>query len=703
MARSPKRRAPETSPDRRRGHRDWQDERQLWRRNYDYEYRTSLGGRDFCEGQRSRERDGRGGYTGGSGGGGRFQDGYRRERGRSRERNVHHDQKTPLKRETSDKHHVSGPVKKPRIIEVKSDDEVDIPKEPKETKAKKEILKSKVDEIGEETKEELKRKLKDITKEMVSLRKKSELKLNTLTKTKNLEKKNKELEEKLEGKKLKIMELEDSLEKTRQEYADHKGKYEENNPEIKEAMKLLEAEAEKLRGENEVAMERLKIAENKEIEEVENSEKFMRIKEERNEIRLNLIKQSTEINKLKHDLDDVEEKLQKALKSGKGEDLEKLKHSNAKLAKSLDERNCTLKRVRGERERAQDRLEVLKKEFSELEGSKVVVEEELREKTEAWLNKRDELENKINGLTIEVLNCDSKKTSDAVSEDEYDDAEDSLKIVDDVVNKSTDESDDDDDDSQQDSASASPSFVTRVTEGTNNLENSQPLIGSPSLFDSVILASDEEFADDCTRVNNIEVMNFKNPLDCSSKNINAPMKYTGKFFVPSVCSLNNKINFVATNDRSTPHNPDIKGFCGLQPHCCVKFVEGTMISKVFITETISHQKNEEEVWCCAHHSRASALGFKLQTQRTMRKKSLVRATPKAAAKTVTNDDELVDVSPLIPGVTSLYRKEASRQVVVDGKKKSSTSTPRPRSTATTRASSSSSATPRASSSIATPR
>ena len=92
---------------------------------------------------------------------------------------------------------------------------------------------------------------------MVSLRKKSELKLNTLTKTKNLEKKNKELEEKLEGKKLKIMELEDSLEKTRQEYADHKGKYEENNPEIKEAMKLLEAEAEKLRGENEVAMERL--------------------------------------------------------------------------------------------------------------------------------------------------------------------------------------------------------------------------------------------------------------------------------------------------------------------------------------------------------------------------------------------------------------------------------------------------------------
>jgi hypothetical protein len=38
-------------------------------------------------------------------------------------------------------------------------------------------------------------------------------------------------------------------------------------------------------------------------------------------------------------------------------------------------------------------------------------------------------------------------------------------------------------------------------------------------------------------VNNIEVMNFKNPLDCSSKNIDTPKKYTGKFFIPSVCEL----------------------------------------------------------------------------------------------------------------------------------------------------------------------
>jgi hypothetical protein len=172
-------------------------------------------------------------------------------------------------------------VKKPRIIEVKSDNKVE---HPKETKAKRELLKFKPDDAGEDTKEELKRQFKDITQEMVSLRKKSELKNNSLTKTTNLEKKNKELGEQLEGKKLKILELVDSLEKTRQENDDQQGKSDENNPEIKEKIKLLEAEAEKLRVKNEVAMERLKVAENKEIEEVEYSEKFAKMKEERNKI-----------------------------------------------------------------------------------------------------------------------------------------------------------------------------------------------------------------------------------------------------------------------------------------------------------------------------------------------------------------------------------------------------------------------------------
>ena len=177
------------------------------------------------------------------------------------------------------------------------------------------------------------------------------------------------------------------------------------------------------------------------------------------------------------------------------------------------------------------------------------------------------------------------------------------------------------------------SVVSRTAEETSNkLEDSQTLICSPKMFDSVVLASDEEIADGCTRVNNIEVMIYKNPLDCSSTNIVAPKQYTGKFFMPSVCSLNNKINFVATNDKSTPHNHNIESFCGLQPHCSVKFDVGTMISKVFIIETISRQKNEEEVWCCSHHSRASVLGFKLQTQRTMRKISIVRAIPKVTAK-----------------------------------------------------------------------
>jgi hypothetical protein len=98
---------------------------------------------------------------------------------------------------------------------------------------------------------------------------------------------------------------------------------------------------------------------------------------------LNLIKQSTLITKLKHDLNDVEEKLKKAVKSGKGEELKKLKHENVNLAKRIDEKSSTIKREGGEREKALDRIEVIKKELSEHEDSNEVVEAELREKTEA--------------------------------------------------------------------------------------------------------------------------------------------------------------------------------------------------------------------------------------------------------------------------------------------------------------------------------
>jgi hypothetical protein len=50
----------------------------------------------------------------------------------------------------------------------------------------------------------------------------------------------------LEGKKLKILELADNLEKSCQENADQQGKSDENNLELKEKIKLLEAEAKNL-------------------------------------------------------------------------------------------------------------------------------------------------------------------------------------------------------------------------------------------------------------------------------------------------------------------------------------------------------------------------------------------------------------------------------------------------------------------------
>ena len=139
------------------------------------------------------------------------------------------------------------------------------------------------------------------------------------------------------------------------------------------------------------------------------------------------------------------------------------------------------------------------------------------------------------------------------------------------------------------------------------------------LEDSVILDSDEEWCDDCTKVNNLEVMNFSHPKDCSSRGLEPPSKYLGALFRPVVCSLNNKINFVAISGKTYQHKTEIDRFCGLQPACPVRFGEGTVIARVYIMETVSHPRNNAEDWVCAHHGIASVKGFKLQTQFKIKK------------------------------------------------------------------------------------
>jgi len=153
--------------------------------------------------------------------------------------------------------------------------------------------------------------------------------------------------------------------------------------------------------------------------------------------------------------------------------------------------------------------------------------------------------------------------------------------------------------------------VQEVEVENQKIRDSQELVQSQDMFleDSIILDSDEEWCDDCTKVNNLEVMNFSHPKDCSSRGLEPPSKYLGALFRPVVCSLNNKINFVAISGKTYQHKTEIDRFCGLQPACPVRFGEGTVIARVYIMETISHPRNNAEDWVCAHHGIASVKGF----------------------------------------------------------------------------------------------
>ena len=103
-----------------------------------------------------------------------------------------------------------------------------------------------------------------------------------------------------------------------------------------------------------------------------------------------------------------------------------------------------------------------------------------------------------------------------------------------------------------------------------------------------------------------------------SNGLKTPEIYVGKFFNPTVCTINNKITFVATSGHITK-NKKLNGTCGLAPVCDLKWELGDGISRIYILENQPHKFSGTEVWGCQHHGLASTAGIFFQSQHVDRR------------------------------------------------------------------------------------
>ena len=166
--------------------------------------------------------------------------------------------------------------------------------------------------------------------------------------------------------------------------------------------------------------------------------------------------------------------------------------------------------------------------------------------------------------------------------------------------------------------SRSPTF--RKTRGMKQDVNSEENSNGKN---SVLIDSDEEFADKGFEVEGFEVINFAQVNDCLSKKAIMPEIRRSDGFDPKICAFNDRINFIAIRSY-TIKNKFHDTSCGLSPLCNIKWRVGTMIGEALILEGQTHQNSGKNRWLCAHHVEASIKGSVLQIQKISKKNRGIR-------------------------------------------------------------------------------
>ena len=134
-----------------------------------------------------------------------------------------------------------------------------------------------------------------------------------------------------------------------------------------------------------------------------------------------------------------------------------------------------------------------------------------------------------------------------------------------------------------------------------------------------------------THIKGFRVSNYSNPKEASSLGKEPPAYYISDKFKPVVVSLNNKINFYSTMD-SIMINNKARSQCDLFPVCNISFSASTRVGTVMILEEQDHPRAGRISLVCAHHSKASEQGIKLQTQKRMRQYSACKENEQVAKK-----------------------------------------------------------------------
>ena len=255
---------------------------------------------------------------------------------------------------------------------------------------------------------------------------------------------------------------------------------------------------------------------------------------------------------------------------------------------------------------------------------------EIEKKLEAKQHYIMEIETKLTGFgkSLEVMNHDVEDREDEMDNEERSGGDDTESDSNGEDGDGDDESDEVVDDDEEKSAENEEVEVA-VKNGVEKNEE-QKVIESPDMFQSeevvesqnllnsvdVFLPSDEEFAEEQIRVGRTIVSNYSKERESLSSDVKVPhhLFKKGDKFKSTTVSLNNKLVFMATCMHEIPHGGE-RRICRLSPACNIFWEKGDPIAKVKVLAWEGAEVPPQEIWSCAHHARASAQGFGLQTQR----------------------------------------------------------------------------------------
>ena len=346
-----------------------------------------------------------------------------------------------------------------------------------------------------------------------------------------------------------------------------------------------------------------------------------------------------------------------AIKEESVQEIGRLRKDKEYFKNKWEKEGSHLNRVRKERNKAEDRMEVMKKEITVLIETAKAVREELKGKDVEIIKLKNENDN-LKTSQVQNNSEDGESTSKKVLEEEttipsYEENGGEGSKATTAVKEAGEEGEGRKDvanvnevsvNTTEKDGESSPILTKKGKkndgEGSKDVVNvkevaittneedreSSPILTKKDKKNEDYYAdykiedfpSDEEWETVSRKnVGNFIIYNHTNAKDSRSRTVKLPKRVIAAAKRFTMTSMNNKAMFIVLNANSvSKHNPG-KGrpSCGLSPACSATWKKDDPIAMIFLFDVPENPFNETEVWVCKHHQEASISGVNLQTQK----------------------------------------------------------------------------------------